>query len=277
MSWDSALGGLSPLRLSEAESQRFGTSVSRLSLGTGWSQHFSTINEVADSVRTQFERCDSDVVIMRYPSEVAEFPSLSVPPGWRMLPAGSLMYWGAALESYVEAHLPNDMSSERLLDSASERSSGYGQRALEIITDSFNGYTNHYSANPLFDHKLVTAGYLEWAAKTISSPSGYACVLSQNDRIIGVATVVASEDDKGVDEIELAGLSGTAQGQGRYRYLLDAVVRSARDKGKRKIVISTQSHNIRVQRAWARAGLLPYLSVETVHCVRLGVETKRVQ
>ncbi len=277
MSWDSVLGGFSPLTFSGLESQRFGLSVARIAVGIGWPQQFSQLTGVADSIRTQLESCDNDVVIMRYPSETPELPSISVPSGWQILPAGSLMYWEADLASYEEAQVPNDMSSECLLDPVVDRSEAYGQQALEIIADSFSGYTNHYSANPLFDRKLVAKGYLEWAANTLSLSSGYACVLSQNGHMIGVATVVASKDDDCVDEIELAGLSRKAQGQGRYRYLLDAVAHSARDRGKRKIVISTQSHNIRVQRAWARAGLLPYLSVETVHCVRSGLGTKPLQ
>jgi GNAT superfamily N-acetyltransferase len=59
-----------------------------------------------------------------------------------------------------------------------------------------------------------------------------------------------------------------AQGRGRYAVLLAACAAEAHRRGLSRLIISTQVHNVRVQRAWARLGLRPFAAIETVHAVR---------
>ena len=59
-----------------------------------------------------------------------------------------------------------------------------------------------------------------------------------------------------------------AQGRGIYAHLLAEVERRAAERGAAEVVISTQGHNVRVQRVWARYGFEPVHAMLTVHLVR---------
>lgn len=72
----------------------------------------------------------------------------------------------------------------------------------------------------------------------------------------------------GLVEILLAGVVPHAQGRGMYPHLLAAMEDWALDEGAEAVVISTQGHNTRVQRAWSRYGFEPVHSLVTAHLVR---------
>jgi N-acetylglutamate synthase-like GNAT family acetyltransferase len=116
------------------------------------------------------------------------------------------------------------------------------------------------------------AGYQEWARSSVSAHPDDVLLLRRGGEAIGVATCEASAD-RGHLEVLLAGLLPTAQGGGLYGQVMAGVASHARRLGLERVVISTQVHNVRVQRAWVRAGLRPFASVETVHCVRTGLLT----
>ena len=65
-------------------------------------------------------------------------------------------------------------------------------------------------------------------------------------------------------EIPLAGLLPAAQGKRLHDILLDGCERVAVARGAQRVVVSTQAHNVRVQRAWAPQGLRPFAATETV-------------
>ena len=79
-----------------------------------------------------------------------------------------------------------------------------------------------------------------------------------------VATLEISED---FVEILLAGVGPPWQGRGVYSSLLWAVEDFAADRGLSSVYISTQAHNTRVQRSWARFGFTPVAAFETVHAM----------
>jgi hypothetical protein len=86
--------------------------------------------------------------------------------------------------------------------------------------------------------------------------------------VVGVATASSAESEW---EIELAGIVPDRQRGGLYAHLLRGIHDGARHAGADRVVISTQSHNIGVQRAWARLGYEPIDAIETVHLVREGL------
>ena len=79
------------------------------------------------------------------------------------------------------------------------------------------------------------------------------------------------DESAGEAEILLAGLTSAAQGRGLYPLLLKAVGQQAMARGCPRVTISTQAHNIRVQRAWAKAGFRPFAAITTVHAMTPGV------
>ena len=121
-----------------------------------------------------------------------------------------------------------------------------------------------FRSNPFFDPDRAAAGYVEWALSRVADENGLVLVLCRDNEPIGLATLA----DLGTElEIELAGLVSSAQGRGDYGSLLAGCLRTAARSGKGRVVISTQADNVRVQRAWIRAGFKPFAAVETVHLI----------
>jgi len=131
------------------------------------------------------------------------------------------------------------------------------------VAQTFTDYGNHYSANPLFAAEQILAGYQDWARRAVAE--GTAIVLSQSGRDVAFATLSGIGQTV---EIELAGVAVDHQGTGIYPHLLAAVETEAVEQCAAEIVISTQAHNTKAQRAWARFGFLPTQAFTTVHVVR---------
>lgn len=68
-----------------------------------------------------------------------------------------------------------------------------------------------------------------------------------------------------VGEILLAGISREFQSKGLYKHLLAHIETEMHQYKVEELVISTQSQNSNVQKAWERYGLVPLLTVRTVH------------
>ncbi len=257
MAWTDFSRGVGEVVASPRESARFGLTVSRLTVGTGWE---GGIEQVAEAVWSRIGADDSDILILRYPSELVRLPSFGMGlEGRTVLPAGSIVYWSGSPQRMLAAAEPSDATVS--LVAGDEWPSA--AEVFDALVDSFTGYVSHYAANPLLDGALVAEGYREGAESTLADAAGRVYAMTDDDRVIGVAVV--KELDDGAREIELAGMVADAQGAGLYGQLLRAV---AADSGEAELYISTQSHNIRVQRAWARAGLLPLQSMDTVHVLR---------
>jgi len=176
------------------------------------------------------------------------------------------MYWNVDVRSYRHREYPEGYSVRKV--TAADLSEADIEKLIAAVGDSFEGYTSHYSSNPLLARELVTDGYREWAESSIRSSSGSAYVLERNDSVVGIATVKEIDSVPEISEIELAGMITEEQGKGLYGHLLHGVVSGAQANHQQQIVISTQSHNIKVQRAWASSGFRPIRSIETSHCVK---------
>lgn len=259
MSW-SGLGGDGVRRwVSSVEGDRFGLSVARVVVGTDAIDDENLRSEFGTALAESTE----DLVISRWPAQLSGLGAVAANSGRALIPADMLMYWEvpAAALAASAGPIPDGYAVARPTQAADDVEAAISQ----VVTDSFRGYGNHYTANPALDPELALAGYLEWAVGAFRADPGHVVILEEAGSPIGVATLTESDDDL---EIELAGLTGAAQGKGLYGYLLAAVGELAVERGKGRVIISTQAHNIRVQRAWVRAGMKPFAAATTVHLVK---------
>lgn len=272
MSWDQFVGRGVEYSASPAESKRFGVTFGRVTVLTD--DAASSMARLGEVLRTAPE----DVLVVRYPAAELGLGAVVATSGRDVIPAGALTYWGALAADVVAR--PVDPADPVEVVNASEWTgkAGSGDGADTpvgdvvdaMVAESFAGYGNHYVANPLLDRGAALAGYQEWARLTVSAHPEDALLLRRGAQVIGIATCHASPENDHL-EILLAGLSPSAQNRGLYGHLLAGCATHAGHRGLARLIISTQVHNVRVQRAWARAGLLPFGAVETVHCVRPGV------
>lgn len=237
---------------SAVESERFGLPVVRVSLGADW--HPVDAARPAGEVLEALDDLAWQVAIVRFASARRELVRDLAGRGFTLVPGDTLLYWRQSLDRHDAADTSTDVRTVTSADLA---------LVDRIVERSFDGYTNHYSANPLMAPGDVVAGYRAWARSTASG-GGLAFVIQDDAGFGGVATVDAGPKHW---EIELAGMEPEAAGRGLYRRLLDGVASAARLAGVDGLLISTQAQNIRVQRVWARAGFVPVAAFDTVHLI----------
>ncbi|MGA9275381.1 MAG: GNAT family N-acetyltransferase [Ilumatobacter sp.] len=202
-----------------------------------------------------------DLVVLRYPAEAVTVAfELSELPGFISFTADHLCYWewqGAGAEAVV----PPGWSVD---DQPS------GDEVTDVVRDSFASYRNHYSANPLLDRSAALEGYCEWAGHLAAADGAALLLRDQGGEGVGVALIDWLADRP---EVRLAGMRSSAQGQGLYRVLIESVVERAVAQGHSRVLISTQSHNVNVMRAWARMGFVPAKTIATQHLLRAELVT----
>ena len=204
------------------------------------------------------EAAAADVIIIRYPSSQAWVGGTLMQSGRALIPAGTILYWGRS----EPIDLPASTGGNGQI-----RPLGVGNeaRCRAIITETFAGYTNHYSANPLLARISIADAYADWTSRSLADPD---CEVLEwtgsNGATAGMALTRRTEDQV---EILLAGMLPASRGRGGYSAFLAAVVNRALRAGAASAVISTQDHNVPVQRLWCRAGFEPVLGITIVHAV----------
>lgn len=258
MGWDDVMEAEAVVAVgSPLESARFGCSVERLTVPAAAGSPFP-------EVRAAVLRSAADVIVLRYPAEhvgwFAELTSL----GRTAVFADSLVYWRLRA-GRGRAPVPSpDLRAGPLRP----------EEAGEPVSRIFAEYGNHYRANPLFAAADVLAGYREWALRSAGDGGCLALRDRGTGNVLGLATL---EDAPARTEILLAGVVPEARGRGVYAHLLRAVEERVLDRAAPEIVISTQGHNTRVQRAWARYGFEPARTVLTVHLIRSPLPRARAR
>lgn len=257
------IGGLVP---SPAESTAFGFSVARVSIGGAWAREIAEPRAVAEHVARTVVDAPQHVVIVRFPTELVELASWDWPVDRRSQHAGTLVYWE---DMSIDEPPPPSTLAATMVQNGEQPSSGFVTDSLAVIADSFDGYANHYSYNHEIRSEIVREGYVDWARRTIADEAGAAILLRNESEAIAAATVrLHHHEGRTVAEVELASVSRARQGSGHYRELWGIIRQVARRSGAERLVISTQASNVRVQRAWARLGLVPLASFDTYHVSR---------
>lgn len=242
------------LEPSAAESARFGIAVERL-----------TVDDDAtydDALPAGIDGSAADVIVARWCSQSTWVPPLLSRSDRQVLPASGLVYWELDAAT-AHAAAPQPGATLREVSGAGGEHDVAAALA-GVVADAFSGYLTHYSYNPLFPAADVLAGYQEWAVSTAVDPAGIALLLEVDGAPAGMATARRVGDDV---DILLAGIASAYQGGGLYPLLLDRIRAIAAGSGAARVVISTQTSNVRVQSVWSRLGWRPYRTLETAHLV----------
>jgi len=254
MSWDQLLEPGVAVRESPVETERFGCSIERVTIGPGPVDGDDMVALIEDST--------TDVLIVRYDAARLELAGLFARSRRAVVAAGALTYW----EKPVSVAEPPEPSHIKVLSAEAMNLETVSTLVRNMVRESFRDYGNHYTANPLLDRSAALAGYEDWAVRSLSGDPGNVLVMMDLDEPIGFATL-EPVSHAGDLEIPLAGLFPAAQGKGLYDVLLDGCDTVAVARGAQRVVVSTQAHNVRVQRAWVRQGRRPFAAIETVHLI----------
>jgi hypothetical protein len=255
MSWTDIQPG-APIQASPSplESQRFGLPISRLNVPLG--AHDDELAGVIDAIRKD----ESDVVFLRYPASHLDWFSRLRTSGRDLILADSMTYWrldSGKVDGRWRPSRPDGLEVISVPDAG---------EVADFIGGIFATYSNHYASNPLLGRAEALAGYQEWARTTVTE---FPAVALADDS--GVVALMTIEVTDGVGEIVLGGVRADRMGAGLYGVILDVAIDEIRRLRAETIVLSTQGHNIAVQRAWGRVGFLPIGELFTVHAVRPGL------
>ncbi len=198
-----------------------------------------------------------DLIIARYSSALTWVPGVLADTGRRIIVAGQLVYWGAELQDWsgpveppaavpLEVAGPDDQTA-----------------CVAAIAEIFDGYVNHYSTNTALPAVDVGGAYADWTARAFHDPS---CeIVFSRDQEGDVAGIALTREVDSVIEVLLAGVHPSARGKGSYSQMFASLVQRHTARGMGQLVISTQDHNVAVQRLWIRAGLVPMEGVMITH------------
>jgi GNAT superfamily N-acetyltransferase len=240
-------------------------------VGSNWTLEYSSLDSIRFNLRvcrgrgTQFDprqfvseavALDCDVAVIRLPAGSGTTAKDIAASGFPVVHADTLVYYECVVESREPRKRRSSNATIRYatLEDVEELSS--------VVYQVFRDYESHYSANQLFDHSVVPAGYAEWAASFVGQLTKHVFVACVGDQIVGFLTSEVADDTV---EIVLNGVHPDWSHQGIYGDLIKAVQEYAVHHGLARVIVSTQVQNFPVQRAWRREGFRLYSAYDTYH------------
>jgi RimJ/RimL family protein N-acetyltransferase len=238
----------SALRFSPFESARFGLRVFRASV--------DAIDAPLLAAEIEHERVD--VAIVRLPARALASVQGLVAHGFAPIVADTLVAYGGE----PAAIAPRAADARLVLREATpDDAPKLARMACTIFAD----YVSHYRANPLFAADRILDGYAEWAARHAAGGDGSAaCLVEWDGRLAGFSGYRIDRARSTASAV-LNGILPEERGQGIYGAMLRAMLSAFADAGLARFEISTQVHNLVVQRVWAECGLALERASNTVH------------
>ena len=238
------------LAFSAYESARFGLRVFRGAVG----------GVDVDTLVRELENKRVDIAILRIASGASDLERALSDRGLHSIAADTLVHYCADLR----AHAPAAPASDRLL--LRRCNAGDALRLEAIVRETFDGYTTHYHANPLFTSARILEGYVEWAIRhVLSNDEGrLAWIIEVDGQDVGFSCVEIAADHSQARGV-LNGTLPAYRGHGIYRRMLRAMLTHFAVEAVPRFVISTQARNVVVQRVWTAEGLVFERAESTIH------------
>ena len=245
------------LVLSEADTARFGFRVARGRLETDEDLSDSLIDEICEH--------RYDIEILRVPAGAQRTLQGMMRHGMTPIHADTLVYYEISLPRQL--NIPQDDAGVRYeLATANDT-----QQIAGVAARGFSQYRNHYHANPLLEPNAVLAGYVQWATSSLTHQNGnrVVYVAKSDNEVLGFISCQLTQE-LGVCEVILNAVSPACEGRGIYTQGLANVMSMVSQAGYRRLIISTQVWNYRVQQIWVRLGMSLYRAYDTYHFNNIG-------
>ena len=237
------------LRFEESERTRFGFRIARLTVdAAGGPADPEKIIEMCRSSRVEMLtlRVPTDNLALVQALEALEF---------RMMDC--LVYYQSPTENLPAIQRSSLEIRQATIEDATA--------IAEIARLCFSNYSSHYHADARLDRDKVSEAYIDWAKRCCTDREAASCVfLPIVDKAI--AGFIALRQNSPVEgEGVLNAVHPGFAGAGIYGRLIDHSKQWCRDNGLKRMVISTQIDNLKVQRTWSNRGFRLYKSCYTLH------------
>jgi GNAT superfamily N-acetyltransferase len=239
----------SVLQFSPRDSARFGLRVFR-----------GVVDIVdTDALADKIERERVDVAMLRVPPQMLGALNGFARHGLAPIVADTLVCYDTELPA---RRATPAMSSAVTLRPATDKDAELlAGMAREIFAD----YVSHYHANPLFERDKILDGYAEWASRHVGAEDGSVAWLVEYEGELAGFSCCRADRASGTAIGVLNGVLPEMRSRGIYRDMLRTTVDAFTEMGMKRFEISTQVHNIAVQRAWTAHGFVLRSASNTVH------------
>lgn len=231
-----------------AESRRFGLQVLNVQCGVLSGDKEDVLSDAL--VSNQF-----DLAVVRYPSSLETLGKCLSTSEHCAIYADPTVYWGISVRTRFSDEIPLNVRVQRVDD-------GYLPQIELMIRSSFANYRSHWHYNPRTKDIRMDDVYFEWVTNKINQAGSSSYLMFLDDVPVGFALTEVTDN---FGDVLLAGIATNFQALGLYKYLLTQIEYDLGLAQIEKMVISTQSQNVTVQKAWTRYGLLPLMTVQNVH------------
>jgi GNAT superfamily N-acetyltransferase len=237
------------LRFEECERERFGYRMARLNLDSDC--------EPRDAERI-VEMCLSssvEMLTLRLPTDKVRVVQAFQALGFRSMDC--LVYYECATKELPALKPP----TVEIREAAGEDAAA----VAEVARLCFSDYFSHYHADPRLDRVKVSEAYIDWAQRSCVDRQVASCVYLpiMHGTVAGFITLRQNSPTEG--EGVLNAVHPSFAGAGIYGQLITRSKQWCRDNGMKRMIISTQINNLKVQRAWTDRGFHLYKSYYTLH------------
>ena len=135
----------------------------------------------------------------------------------------------------------------------------------EIAKHAFKNYIDHYHSDPRLDNEQADEAFASWAFRSCTdrSVADEVLVAVEEQEVFAFATMRLNDSEEG--EGVLFAASRTVRRRGTYGRLISHGINWCKDKGAKRMIVSTQINNYGVQRVWVKQGFFHYKSFYTFH------------
>jgi GNAT superfamily N-acetyltransferase len=237
------------LRFEEREQAKFGYRMARLTLdSTCGPADAERITEmcVSSGVEMLTLRVPTDKVALVQALEALEFRIMDC-----------LVYYECSTEC-MPAVKPSSLEIRKATVEDS-------MAVAKIARLCFSDYSSHYHADVRLDRTKVSEAYIDWAQRCCADREVASCVFVAmvGEAIAGFIALRQNSLTEG--EGVLNAVHPSFAGAGIYGQLITCGKQWCRDTGMKRMVISTQIDNLKVQRTWSNRGFYLYKSYYTLH------------
>ena len=200
----------------------------------------------------------ADVLILRLPVETKAQHHLLLNTGFRVLHCDTLVYYFCSLVATQVQSLRNNITFEVINEKDTDILD-------ELVGQIFTEYRNHYFSNPVFEKRLINEGYQQWAKSFLheKEASQFSWFVKLNEKIVGfvLCSIISNNTCEGV----LYGVKHEFSGKGIYSDMIRFSQQFFKDKGLKKMLVSTQIQNYSVQKVWLKEGFNLKYALDTYH------------
>lgn len=235
------------ITLNDLETKRFGAVCAKLN------SNEPNLNNVNEQARIH------NVSMLSTRVAVDDFPRIHEleKDGYQLM--DTLVYYGRSLKSLSP---PVELTQALSIRQATPQDE---EGVCAVARLAFKDYFGHYHADTRLDNQAADEVYIQWAQTSVQDIHDKAPVLvaELDDKVVGFITIRLNSTTEG--EVCLNAVSPDYQGKGIYNHLFVYALKTFKDLGAKRAIISTQINNYPVQKIWGRHGLSLEQAYYTLH------------